>query len=166
MKRQRVDRHPRRHVRRFARRTRGSQLVELAVVLPIMLVLFASVAEFGNYFYTYATLTKAARSGARYLMSRPLDAAGQKAAQSLVAYGSPVAVCTGTPLVKGLSCTNVNISQTKNASGAPETVKVQIMNFRYQPLFNLGALTGQSFSLNIAVSPSVTMKYLLSGTSV
>lgn len=155
-----------RRLRRFARCERGTQLIELAFVLPILLVLFASVAEFGNFFYTYATLAKSARGGARYLINHPLDADSQKAAQSLVAYGDTNANCAGTPLVKGLSCTNIIVTPKKNAAGMPDTVTVKVTNYKYQPLFNLGSLTGKKFSLNIAVQPSVTMKYLVTPTSV
>ena len=36
---------------RFRRDDRGLQLVEVALVIPIMLLLFGAVAEFGRYFY-------------------------------------------------------------------------------------------------------------------
>ena len=45
---------------------RGSQLVELAIALPVMIVLLGSVAEFGRFFYMYTTLTNAVRGGAPY----------------------------------------------------------------------------------------------------
>ena len=43
---------------RFRRDDRGVQLVELAIVLPILLLLFAGVAEFGRYFYEYSTAAR------------------------------------------------------------------------------------------------------------
>jgi Flp pilus assembly protein TadG len=43
----------------------GSQLVELALVLPILLLLIAGIAEFGMLFQSYETTTNAAREGAR-----------------------------------------------------------------------------------------------------
>ena len=53
-------------VRRFLRREHGTQLVELAIALPLMLVLLGGIAEFGRLFYTYSTLTNAVRAGARH----------------------------------------------------------------------------------------------------
>jgi Flp pilus assembly protein TadG len=44
---------------RFRRDEKGVQLIETAIVVPIMLVLFAGVAEFGSFFYEYTTLSKA-----------------------------------------------------------------------------------------------------------
>jgi hypothetical protein len=43
----------------------------------------------------------------------------------------------------------------------PETITVSIEDFTYEPLFDLGALTKQSISLNVEVRPSTTMRYLL-----
>ncbi len=47
-----------RRIRRFVKKERGTQLVELAIVLPVMLMLFASIAEFSNFFSTYTALDK------------------------------------------------------------------------------------------------------------
>lgn len=146
---------------RFARQERGTQLVELALVLPIMLMLFASIAEFGNFFYTYTTLDKATRGGARYLVSKPFNATNQTSAASLVVYGNPNAGCSGTPILNGLSCSNVSITGLGGSSGYPDRVSVQIVNYQYQPLFDLGRLTNRAISLNVNVSPSTTMHYLL-----
>ena len=61
---------------RFRRDEHGVQLIELAIVIPIMLLLFAAVAEFGRYFYEYTTLAKSARLGARYLVSKSITSRG------------------------------------------------------------------------------------------
>jgi hypothetical protein len=45
--------------------------------------------------------------------------------------------------------------------GVPNTVTIQIVNFPHTSIFDLGGLTGSSANLNINVSPSVTMRYLL-----
>jgi hypothetical protein len=52
---------------RFRSDERGVQLVEVAIVIPITLMLFAAVGEFGRYFYEYTTLAKAERAGARQI---------------------------------------------------------------------------------------------------
>jgi len=44
---------------------RGSELIELAVVLPILLLVFAAIADFGFLFQRYEVVTNAAREGAR-----------------------------------------------------------------------------------------------------
>jgi Flp pilus assembly protein TadG len=145
----------------FARGERGSQLVELAIVLPILLVLFATIGEFGNFFYTYTTLNKATRVGARYLVSRTFSQAEQDKAKSLVIYGDANAGCAGTPVLPGLSCANVSVAGEGGAAGYPDRVTVQITGYTYQPLFDLGRLTNRAFTLAVPISPATTMKYLL-----
>ena len=50
---------------------RGTQLVELAIVMPILLLLLGATAEFGRFFHTYTTLLKGTRAAARYIVSQP-----------------------------------------------------------------------------------------------
>jgi Flp pilus assembly protein TadG len=144
---------------RFAREERGAQLVELAIVLPIFLMMFGAAAEFGRYFYEYTTLDKAARAGSRYLASAAVNSNEDARAKNIVIYGNPDG--TGTPIVKGLTTANVVISRSGGVPTLPQTVTVQISNYKHQPIFDLGQLIKvQSLSLNVDVKPSVTMRYL------
>jgi Flp pilus assembly protein TadG len=47
------------------RNQRGQTMTELALVLPILVVLVLAIAQFGVAFNNYVTLTDAARAGAR-----------------------------------------------------------------------------------------------------
>jgi hypothetical protein len=145
----------------FARCERGTQLVELALVLPIMLLLLASIAEFGNFFYTYSTLAKATRGGARYMTSKTFSGAEKDKARSLAAYGDANAGCAGEPVIKGLTCANFDVQGVGGAPGFPDKVSVKVINYTYQPLFDLGKLTKNTFTLAVPVGPATTMKYLL-----
>ncbi|MFZ5631240.1 MAG: TadE/TadG family type IV pilus assembly protein [Bacillota bacterium] len=51
--------------RPFLKNQRGQAMVELALVLPILLILFMGVIEFGRIFHTYLMITNASREGAR-----------------------------------------------------------------------------------------------------
>ncbi|HXT72030.1 MAG TPA: TadE/TadG family type IV pilus assembly protein [Vicinamibacterales bacterium] len=44
---------------------RGAELIELAIVLPILLLCFAAILDFGFLFQRYEAITNAAREGAR-----------------------------------------------------------------------------------------------------
>ena len=134
---------------------RGTQLVELAIVLPVVVLLLASVAEFGRFFYTYTTLSKATRAGARYLISQPpgtKDGAGK----NLVVYGS-----TGDgaqPVVDKLGAANVTVTY----DAAAQTTTVKIENYKYEPIFDLGKLTkNPDLSLGVNVGASTTMHQLV-----
>jgi hypothetical protein len=146
-------------LRRFAQSERGTQLVELAIVLPIMLVLFGAAAEFGRFFYTYQTLTKATRAGSRYLTTAAGGAASDAAARNLVVYGSTMG--GDSPVVSGLDTSHVEITREGGAPALPERVTVRIEGFNYQPIFDLGALLGgDRYSLNVEINPGTTMRSL------
>jgi len=133
----------------------GTQLAELAIVLPVLLVLFGATAEFGRFFYTYNTLAKSTRAAARYLTAS--NKATDDDAKSLAVYGTTDD--GGTPVLSGLSTGNVNITR-EGPTGYPETVKVEISGYQYEPIFDLGKLMGKSFSLRVNVRPSTTMRYI------
>ena len=58
---------------------RGQEMVEAALVLPVLLLLFLSLLETGKVIYSYNTLAHAAREGARYGSTHPDDTAGIRA---------------------------------------------------------------------------------------
>ena len=151
----------------FHRDDRGVQLLELAIVLPILLLLFGAVAEFGRYFYEYTTVAKAARVGARYLASKSVVSGTnyQAIAKNIVVYGN--AAGTGSPVLPGLTTANVNVQYVGGTAGVPDLVKVSIVNYKHQPVIDLGKLLkNTSVSTNVDVKPSVTMRFLLTQPSV
>jgi Flp pilus assembly protein TadG len=135
---------------------RGSQLVELAIIMPLVLVLLGATAEFGRFFYTYTTLLKGTRAASRYLVSQPVGMS-DAAAKNLVVYGNTEG--TGTPVTSNLTTANVVI--TPNKMGA-KTQTVEIKNYTYVPIFDLGKLTRSStLSLSVNVGAKSTMRQLV-----
>jgi len=152
---------------RFRSDERGVQLLETAIVIPILLVLFGAVAEFGRYFYEYTTVAKAARVGARYLASKSVNSSINYEAQAknLVVYGNIAG--TGTPVLPGLSVANVQVQYVGGTAGIPDLIKVSIISYQHQSIIDLGKLlNNNSLSTNVDVKPSVTMRYLLTQPSV
>lgn len=146
----------------FRRDDRGLQLVELALVMPVLILLFAALAEFGRYFQAYTTLTKGSRVAVRYLATARYAGCDDLNAKNLVVYGNMAG--TGSPIVNGLTVSNVRIERLNKdggTTGFPATVTIQITNFKHTPIFDLGKLLNSSLSLNIDMKPSVTMRYLL-----
>jgi Flp pilus assembly protein TadG len=45
---------------------RGQSLVEIALVLPVLLILFLGIAEVGFFLFSHVQVANAARAGARY----------------------------------------------------------------------------------------------------
>jgi Flp pilus assembly pilin Flp len=153
-------------LRRFYRRDRGAALAELAIMVPILVLLVAAVSEFGRFFQQYTTLAKSTRTAARYLSNHPFPD-NQDKARNLAVCGK--LSCAGqNPLIPNLSTANICIEST----GSPkiQTVTIRLPKnsddacatpFQYQPIFNIGALLGTSFSFAPDISPSVTMYYML-----
>jgi len=100
------------------RRERGTSVVEMAIVLPLLLTLVFAIGEFGIMFTQWQTLTNAAREGARTgvvfrgtgCVPATVDAEIQAAVQTYMANTgvatasiatSSTGACTGsgTPLV-------------------------------------------------------------------
>lgn len=80
--------------RRAPRDDKGQGLVELALVLPLLLILLLGIGDLGRAFYYTVMITGAAREAAAYAAGNPsADAAAvtQHAcnASGLVAFGSP-----------------------------------------------------------------------------
>lgn len=157
---------------RFRRDEHGVQLVEIAIVLPLLLMMFGAVAEFGRYFYEYTTLAKAARVGGRFMAAKTLTSASmnwQLATKKLVVYGNTDG--TGSPVLPGLTVDNVELvfagGTYSSGSGVPATVTVRIINYKHKPVFDLGKLTkSKTLSLAVDVKPSITMRYMLNAASI
>jgi len=52
-------------IRKLIKNKQGQALVELALVLPILIMLIMGTIEFGRIFHSYLLITNAAREGAR-----------------------------------------------------------------------------------------------------
>ncbi|HEY48216.1 MAG TPA: pilus assembly protein [Anaerolineae bacterium] len=55
---------------------RGQELIELAILLPLLLVIAFGVLDLGRLYHAAITITNAAREGARYGTFFPEDASG------------------------------------------------------------------------------------------
>ena len=151
-------------IRRFLKEERGTQILELAIALPVMLMLLGSVAEFGRFFYTYTTLTNAVRGGARHACKWERNASWTvPETQRMVVYGDFNDTSNG-PILPGLSTSNVQVVSNGPAPNKVDSVTVKITGYTYQPIFDIGKLTGiTSLSLAIPMNASATMHQLYNG---
>src|SRR5882672_3671704 len=121
-------------VRRFVKREQGTHMVELAVVLPVMLVLFGGLAEFSRFFYTYTTLTNAVRAGARHACKWERNASWTFPETSrMVVYGDFSDTSNG-PILPGLSTSNVQVISNGPSVNNIDSVTVEITGYNYVPL--------------------------------
>lgn len=152
---------------RQARTEHGTQMVELAIVMPILLVLFAVAGEMGRLYFMNTTLAKGTRLAARYLTTVPLNTNANillyyANAKNLAVYGKIAPGINDKPIVPGLTSNNVLITATGGTSIIPQFVTVKIIGTNFSPLLNLGGLINNStFSLAVPLTPSTTMRYLI-----
>lgn len=148
-------------LRRFIKNERGTQVIEFAIVFPTLILLFAGTTELGRLFYTYTSLAKATRAGARYLTNVQSVTGSTTAAKNVVLCGNPGGCGgTGQPAVILPNFTDANVVVSQSTVGTVKYVTVSITNYPYQPLiFDLNALTGGNFNMNL--SPGTTMRYML-----
>lgn len=116
----------------------GVALVELALIIPLLLLLTFITTEFGRAMFEYNAVTKATRDAVRYLS---FQTPGTKIteARNLMVYGNLAG--TGTPLARGLTLTNVPagsccIWQTAGTNPVVNTVTVRVSSYTFRPLFS------------------------------
>lgn len=140
-------------VTRFARRwrgdERGAELIEMAIVTPILLLILAGIFDFGMLFRTWQAVTNAAREGARVAVLPGYEATDIEA--RVDAYIGAAGV-TGSYLV--------DVDDQTVATGAG-TITVRAVTVTLtQPLTFLGtfgAFFGSSFT-TVPVRARATMR--------
>jgi len=100
----------------------GSALVELALVLPLSVVLIGGALTFGSAFSKVDVIENAARQGARYGATQPTDVSGIKARVLEEAVGSGVTIDSNKITVT---------TSLGTTSGAPITVRIA---FSFSPI--------------------------------
>jgi len=94
----------------------GAELVEFALVLPILLLLIASIADFGLLFHSHEVTTNAAREGARLAVLPGYDANGYAAVQSRVASYMAAGGLTG-PFTTAVNARTIDLGGGTTANG-------------------------------------------------
>jgi len=105
---------------------RGSALVEFTLALPLLVLMFTGVWQFGYAFYLYNDVEQAVRAGARFGSQLNYHSPQYAAAvRNMVAYGNPAG---GTkPIIPGLDpARHVKVSMAVDAKGVPLRVTVAI----------------------------------------
>jgi Flp pilus assembly protein TadG len=118
---------------------KGTALVELALILPLLLLLTFITTEFGRAMYEYNAVTKSTRDAVRYL-SFQTPGAQVSQAQNLMVYGKLNPTSTDKPLVRGLTLANVPAAscctwQLEGTNPVINTVTVRVTNYTYQAIF-------------------------------
>ncbi|MCL6634264.1 MAG: pilus assembly protein [Peptococcaceae bacterium] len=128
-------------IRKLILDRRGQALVELALVLPLLLVLAIGTMEFGRIFHSYLVITNATREGAR------VGVLGENTADSVIKNRVKEA---GASL--GLSDSQITVTPAQNSRtrGVPLTVKIDYSVNLITPV--LGAVLPNPFPLTASTT--------------
>lgn len=144
-------------------RQRGVAVVEFAIVVFVLLLLFAGVVEFGRAFMYYDALSKGTRNAARYLATTSvanLSATGTSA--DLRALVRVAADGVGMP---NFTDTNVSFScSPKDCSTVKTSADIQYVTVSATYSFTVGSLVpfiaANSTTRNaVTLTPYTTMRY-------
>ena len=136
----------------------GVALVEFALILPFLLLLSLTAAEFGRAIWEYNTLTKSVRDSARYL-SLQTPGTRMTQARNLAVYGNLAG--TGSPLARGLSTTHIPDPVWQTAGTAPviNTVTVTVRGYQFVSMYS--SVFGMTFGTLTYGDISATMRSYL-----
>ncbi len=114
-------------MRRYCRKgwadERAAELVEAALVLPILLTLLLGIFWIGRAFNVYETITRAAREGARYAVLPSCASCGNTYVDTYSSAGS----CLGNP-------TNVFSNYVSPALSASKLDPTKVLNYCQEAL--------------------------------
>lgn len=138
------------------KRQEGAVLVELALMLPLLILLSVTTAEIGRAMYQYDTLVRSVRASVRYMSMQPQNTKAAEAA-NIVVYGTTAG--GGSKLLPALDTNMVDVSwTTTGANPLINTVRVRVTGYAFQPM--IGSVLGANvFGLGFTFSPiAATMR--------
>jgi len=134
---------------------KGAAVVEMAIILPLLLVLLFGIMEFGMLFYDKAVITNASREAARSgIAYRNPKLTTEKIQEVAIKYTTNYLMSSQSGTIPTVTVTP---SPTPTTSGTPLTVKVDYPYhfFVFGNLFNL--FTNGTMSNEINISATSTM---------
>ena len=136
---------------------KGQNLVEFAFITVLVLVLFFGIIEFARALWTWNSIVHATREGARYAVVNLPNTSNDDAIKNYVVYHDPSATASSTPVVPGLSTSNVTVSylnydgSAASSKGSADVIQISVSNYTFGflvPFFGSG-LTLPAFTTTL-----------------
>lgn len=162
----RLSARPLRHVRRSFlghrkfRRSRGSALVEAALLMPVLFLMLFGTMDFGRIFYTGVAVASAARAGVQFASFTPgnagnFDGIKQAAQNDAANQGLPAQLITVTAKIfcqcVGDSSTNITYNSCTittcsayGAAGTPPSYSEVTVAYTFNTLVNWPGIPSSS----------------------
>jgi len=144
---------------------RGNALVEFALVLPLLLLIFAGIVDFGFLFQRYEVITNAAREGARIGVLPGYDAADVE--QRVLDYVQAGLFMSADDAATAVGTPDVQTVMLAAGTGAPFAATQVTVSFTYNyliigPIVNL--VTGGGWAASITINSRSTMRREILGS--
>jgi Flp pilus assembly protein TadG len=122
---------------------RGAELIEMALVLPLLLLIIVGTVDFGFLFQRYEVLTNAAREGARIAVLPGYNTADvrSRVCSYLTTGGVPTTGCTGTTPTPTNPVITVTDPVIAVAAGTPLNAKQVQLVYTHNFMF-IGPIMG------------------------
>ncbi len=133
---------------------KGAELIEFALVVPMLLFVLLGIAEFGFMFQRYEVLTNAAREGARIavLPGYQADDVKSRVCSYMTTGGLTAAGCPSL-----VTLTNVTVPVSGGAALQARQVQVTYTH-SYMFIGGVAGLLGGTFSSSIPITASAVMR--------
>lgn len=138
---------------------RGAELIEFALILPLLLLIMLGIVDFGFMFQRYEVLTNAAREGARIAVLPGYTTADVQA--RVCAYvktgGLPLTGTCPNPGNPAISVTNVSIAVP---AGPALTAKSVTVTFTHSYMFvgPIAGLFSGTFTTTFPITSTAVMR--------
>lgn len=129
---------------------RGTAIIEVALTLPLVLLISVGIFEFGRAYQTWEVLTNAAREGARIaILPSPADQVDARVRDFLANGG----LVSDSSVGVSVTATTVSIGDAGTASASKVTISYPFSFIVLQPVAQLvvaGSMVGAPFTFNVS----------------
>ena len=137
-------------IRRLRQSETGAELIEMALVLPLLLALLFGIVEFGFLFQRYVFLTNAAAEGARVASLPGYSQADVQAR---------VAEYAAASNISGITATSVGATIAGPGGSWPGSQVTVTYTYNYQFIGPLAALLGGSMNPSVTLTSRSTVRH-------
>jgi Flp pilus assembly protein TadG len=145
-------------LRNLLRAQHGTQTVEFAMILPVLLLLLFGMIDFGRGYFSWLIITNGAREGARAASVGKTASVINTKVQDSISGLYTTSIVSGTcPTTEGAVC--ITTANAGGASGTAVTVNVRY-NFKFLVIPSLMTLIGPSTIITgvFPLNASATMR--------
>ena len=138
-------------IRRLRKTDAGAEVIEMAIILPLLMVLVFGIIEFGFLFQRYVFLTNVAAEGARVASLPGYNEADVKARVAAYAAASSITGVNATSVASPIA--------GPNGPTWPGSKVTITYTYTYQFIGPLVRLVGGSMAANVTITSSSTVRH-------